>query len=84
MVVAVVSVPACVKVESSQLEQLKEQGAVDNYEVSADTTLITLYWTYLKTNDAKQVSLSRVVTYGGLKSACMERASQAFLYYADD
>jgi len=43
-----------------QLELLKEKGAINNYEVSADKTLITLYWTYLKKDETKKVSLTRM------------------------
>lgn len=48
MSVAVLSIPSCMTVELSQLELLKEQGDVDNYEFSSDATLLTLYWTYMK------------------------------------
>lgn len=37
-------------VDQTQLELLKDAGSIDNFEVSADNTLITLYWTYLKAN----------------------------------
>ena len=81
MLVAVLSVPSCMLVEQAQLEVLKEQGEVDNYEISADNTLITVYWTYLKVAETKTLSLTRVVSFTG--SVCLSRASQAFLYYND-
>ena len=81
MHVAVLSIPSCMTVEQSQLEMLKDQGAVNNYEFSADNSLLTLYWTYLKANEEKNVSISRVVTNTGTN--CIERASRAWNYYDD-
>jgi len=63
---------------------LKESGDIDNYEVSADNTLITVYFTYLKENETKTFTLDRTVTFGGEDSECLSRASQAFLYYNDE
>jgi len=82
MLVSILSVPACMSVEQAQLELLKDSGSVNNYEVSADSTLITLYWTYLKEGEQKKVTISRVKTFAG--EICNSRASQTFLYYADD
>lgn len=84
MLVAVLSVPSCMVVEQEQLELLKESGDIDNYEVSADNTLITVYFTYLKENETKTFTLDRTVTFGGEDSECLSRASQAFLYYNDE
>ena len=66
------------------MELLKNSGAVNNYEVSADSTSITLYWTYLKLDETKSVQLSRVLAYGGDGAVCLSRASRAFLYYDDE
>jgi hypothetical protein len=51
MTVAMLSVPACMVVELAQLELLKKDNKMDHYEISADNTLITFYWTYLKNNE---------------------------------
>lgn len=82
MSVAVLSIPSCMSVELSQIELLKKQGDVDNYEFSSDGSLLTLYWTYLKETETKSVSISRVMKYKGAK--CQERAQRAFLYYDDN
>ena len=82
MAVAIVSVPSCLTVELAQLELLKESGSINNFEISADNTLITLYWTYLKAGATQQVTLARTRTFSG--TVCQERASQAYLYYDDD
>ena len=84
MVVAIISVPSCIVVDQAQLGLLRDSGSINNYEVSADNTLITLYWTYLELSESKSVVLNRVVMFGGSDGICLERASQAFLYYADD
>jgi hypothetical protein len=84
MVVATVSVPSCMVVEQAQLELLKDSGKVDQYEVSADNTLITFYWTYLKEAEQKKIAVSRIVKFGGQDATCLARASKAFLYYDDD
>jgi hypothetical protein len=82
MVVAQLSVPSCMDVQLAQLELLKNNGDFDNYEISSDNTLVTLYWTYLKKDEIKNVSISRVVTYKG--RICQERANRAWLYYDDE
>lgn len=71
-------------VELAQLEQLQESGAVDNYEVSADATLITLYWSYLKEDTVKSVTIDRTMKFAGEDITCQERASSAWHYYADE
>ena len=81
MVVSVLNIPSCLSVEQAQLELLKESKAVDNYEVSSDGSSITLYWTYLKNNEIKRVTLSRMVQFAG---KCQSLPSSAFLYYADE
>ena len=84
MVVTILSVPSCMTVEQAQLEILKDSGEIDNYEVSADNSLITVYWTYLKETEFKTFTIDRTVIYGGEDSNCVSRASQAFLYYNDE
>ena len=59
MAVAIISIPSCVTVELNQLELLKEGGSIDNFEISSDNTLITLYWTYLKGGESKHVAIAR-------------------------
>jgi len=53
MVVAILSTPSCLGIDMNQFEILKERGQIDNYEISADKTLATLYWTYLKKDETK-------------------------------
>lgn len=48
MAVATLSTTACTDIDMNQLSILKEKGSIDNYELSADKTTVTLYWTYLK------------------------------------
>lgn len=64
------------------MELLKESGSINNFEISSDLTLITLYWTYLKAGATQEVTLARTRTFAGKE--CRERASQAYLYYDDD
>ena len=70
MVTVELSVPSCLTVEQAQLELLKETGAVDNYETSPDGTSITLYFTYLKRNETKGLTLSRMISFGGAELVC--------------
>lgn len=71
MAVAIISVPSCMVVEQAQLELLRDTGKIDNYQVSADNTLITLYWTYLKANQHNELVLSRSLVYGGPAATCL-------------
>lgn len=82
MSLASLSIPSCMTIELSQLELLKNKGDIDNYEFSADNTILTLYWTYLGELEEKKITLSRVVSYRS--SLCQGRASRAFLYYDND
>ena len=82
MLISQISVPSCMTIEMNQLELLKESGSINNFEVSPDNTLITLYWTYLNKDETKTVSLSRVRQFAGHR--CLSRASKAYLYYDDD
>ena len=68
----------------NQLEILQDRALIDNFEISSDKTLLTLYWTYLKKGEKKNVSLNLLKKYGGLLSTCQSRASQAYLYYQDE
>lgn len=83
MAVAIISVPSCMVVEQAQLELLRDTGKIDNYQVSADNSLITLYWTYLKANQHNELVLSRSLVFGGPGATCLQRPSQAYLYYND-
>jgi len=53
MALATMSIPSCMQVELAQLEQLRDKGAINNYEFSADGSLVTLYWTYVKQQEIK-------------------------------
>jgi len=75
MVVAVFSTTACTDIDMNQLELLKERNSVDNYELSADKTTITLYWTYLKTDETKSIDLTMAKKFGGPDAVCQRRAS---------
>ena len=69
----------------NQLEILKSRALIDNFELSADKTSITLYWTYLKKGETKSVDLSFIKKFGGTSGEiCQTRASQAYLYYQDE
>lgn len=69
----------------NQLGLLKEKGTIDNYEISADKTTVTLYWTYLKKGESKSLNLTFVKKFGASAGgACQRRASQAYLYYQDE
>lgn len=60
MVVATLSTTACDDIDMNQLSLLKEKKSIDNFELSADKTEVTLYWTYLKENEDKDVDLTFV------------------------
>lgn len=75
MVVAILSTPSCLGIDMNQFEILKERGVINNYELSADKTLSTLYWTYLKEDETKEVDITRVRKFGGDESVCKSRAS---------
>lgn len=49
----------------NQLEILKDRAKIDNFELSADKTLLTLYWTYIKKDETKEVLLTFVKKFGG-------------------
>ena len=84
MSIAILSISSCFDVDMNQLELLQEQGKIDFFEISADKTVITFYWRYLKVAETKTVSINRVKKFGGSNSVCNERASSAYLYYQDD
>ena len=65
MALAVLRVPASLKVDFNQLTILKDSNQVNHYEISADGSQIILYWTYMKANETKEVKLTRVVHYTG-------------------
>lgn len=76
---------SCYDIDMNQLEILKDRAKIDNFELSADKTLLTLYWTYIKQDEKKEVLLTFVKKYGGDQdSLCSARASQAYLYYQDE
>ena len=85
MTVAVLSTSACVDIDFEQLEILKDQNAVSNFEISADKTMLTLYWTYLKKDETKLVDLTMIKKFGNhsgtTPNICQRRDSQAYLYY---
>ena len=82
MTIAVLSTTACTDIDMNQLGLLKEKGSIDNYELSADKTTVTLYWTYLKEGESKEVDLIFVKKFASsLDGVCQRRASQAYLYY---
>ena len=73
MAVAILSVPSCMSIDMNQLSILKDKGSIDQFEVSSDKTLITLYWTYLKDGAKKEVQLSRTRAFAG--KTCKSRAN---------
>ena len=60
MVVAILSVPSCMRLEVNQLEILKEKKVIDSYEVSADLSSYTLYWTALKGGQVHEATVTLV------------------------
>lgn len=70
MLISRVSLSSCYDIDMNQLEILQDRAKIDNFEISADKTLLTLYWTYLKEEEQKQVSLNLVKKYGGILSTC--------------
>ena len=54
----------------NQLEILKDKAVIDNFELSADKTLTTLYWTYLKKGETKSVDLTLTKKFGGKDAVC--------------
>ena len=61
MLLAIVPIPSCLTLPLSQLKSLKENGIIDHYELSKDK--VALYWTYLKKDEIKTVSLEKVVKW---------------------
>jgi len=58
MVVAMVSTSSCYDIDMDHLEMLKDRfKVIDNFEISPDKNMITLYWTYLKEKETKTVDL---------------------------
>jgi len=51
MLVSRISLSSCYDIDLNQLEILQERAKIDNFEISADKTLLTIYWTYLKENE---------------------------------
>lgn len=66
MTVAILSTTSCLDIDMNQLEILKERNSISNFEISADKTTITLYWTYLKKDETKSVDLTMVKKFGKL------------------
>ena len=85
MSVAQLSTSACDDIDMNQLSLLKEKGSIDNFELSADKTSVTLYWTYLKSREQKDIILTFVKKFDASADGdCQRRASQAYLYYQDE
>lgn len=84
MTVAVLSATGCSDIDMNQLEILKEKASIDNFEISSDKTTVTLYWTYLKESESKEVDLIFVKKIGNSSGLCQRRASQAYLYYQEE
>eukprot|EP00347_Sterkiella_histriomuscorum_P000042 403377406 len=85
MVVAIISVPSCLKLDVNQFELLKQKGKFDSYEISSDLSQYTLYWTSIKPHDInskkfnKEADLTLVKQFDS--ENCQNRASVAYLYY---
>jgi len=76
MAMAVLSTTYCEEIDMNQLELLRDRGRINNYEISADKTIITLYWTYLKKNEIKNVDLIMTKKFGFSKEdRCQRRPS---------
>ena len=85
MLVSIVSIPSCMDIDMDQLELLKDNGEINNFKIDHDYQQVILYWTYLKEAEEKSISLNLVQMFGGAEQFnCVRRASQAYLYYADD
>ena len=88
MVVAIISVPSCMKLDVNQFELLKNKGAFDSYEISSDLSQYTLYWTSIKAFDEitaegrKSAEITLVREYKS--DICQRRASVAYLYYDNE
>lgn len=70
MLISRISLSSCYDIDMNQLEILQDRRKIDNFEISADKTLLTLYWTYLKEGEQKQVSLNLLKNFGGVGSTC--------------
>lgn len=75
MLISRISLSSCYDIDMNQLEILQDRAMIDNFEISADKTLLTLYWTYLKEEEKKEVSLNLIKKYGGILGKCQSRAS---------
>lgn len=76
MVMAVLSTTYCEEIDMNQLELLRDRARINNYEISADKTMITLYWTYLNKGEVKNVDLIMVKKFGFNKQdVCQRRPS---------
>lgn len=69
MAVAVLSTTSCTDIDMEQLEILKDRKEISNFEISADKTTITLYWTYLKDKEIKKVGLTMYKKFGDHKGS---------------
>ncbi|CDW78538.1 a-macroglobulin complement component [Stylonychia lemnae] len=85
MVVAIISVPSCMRLDFNQFELLKQKKRFDSFEISSDMSQYTLYWTGIKpfnhqTGEGKiELDILLVRQYQAIK--CQQRASVAYLYY---
>ena len=76
MVVAILSTTACDDIDMNQLGILKDKGVINNYEISADKTTMTLYWTYLKATQTIELDLTFVKKFNSATNGfCQRRAS---------
>lgn len=64
MLISRLSVSSCYDIDMNQLEILKDRALIDNFEISSDKTMITLYWTYMNKNEVKNVSLNLAKKFG--------------------
>jgi hypothetical protein len=65
MLISRLSISSCYDIDMNQLEILKDRAKIDNFEISSDKTLLTLYWTYMNKDETKEVLLDLVKKFGG-------------------
>ncbi len=79
MTTAVVGIPSGLSVQIWQLEEMKEKGEFDYYEINKNK--VVFYWRELGPQESKNISIDLKTEVKGCYTAV---ASSVYLYYADE
>lgn len=75
------SIPSCMSVDFAQLEVLVDSMVINAFELAPNNEWLYLYFTYLKADETKDVTVTMVRQFTG---KCKQQKTMAYLYYDED